>query len=358
MKKVLVLLLFLLGIEATYAQITIVSSDMHVVNDTVRTSVAYNTDMFDFTATGADFTWNFGSLIPAAQLVDTFYAVNTLPLTIYLFYMTSANLVKPFQITDLLPNTIGEIPDIKIYQLFNNTSNSFKDVGYGIELDGLGIPLKYSQADEIYRFPMTYAQAFNSNAFLDTNIPSVGTIYIDRQRQSEVDGWGSITTPYGTFEALRYRSVVYETDSIDLPSYEISQRFERNYTEYHWLTKESGTPILKVHIEEGIEMPIVTYVDSARVITIGTDEIEQRKDLVIYPNPTTGILNIQLNEIDSQGDLSIYDITGRIVYQKQILNSTDSTVQIDLKSLGMSSGIFFLNYISENKIYGAKIVVQ
>ena len=358
MKKILVLSLFLLGIGTTYAQITITSSDMHVVNDTVRTSVAYNTDMFDFAATGTDFTWDFSTLIPAAQTIDTFYAVNTLPILIYLSFMSSANLVKPFQLAALLPEVGLEIPNVKIYQLFNNTSSSFKDVGYGIELDGLGIPLKYSQADEIYRFPMTYEQTFSSSAYLNTSIPSVGAILIDRQRQNEVDGWGTVITPYGTFEALRYRSVVQEIDSVDFPSYEISQRIDRSYTEYHWLTKESGTPVLKAHIEEGIGIPVVTYVDSVRVITIGIDEIERQNNLVVYPNPTTGMLNIQLNKVGFQGNLSIYDVSGRIVYQKQILNSTASTVQIDLKSSGMNSGIFFLNYTSENKIYRAKVVVQ
>lgn len=358
MKKLFILLSFLLGIGTTYAQITITSSDMHVVNDTVRTSVAYNVEQFDFEATGANFTWDFSTLIPAAQTIDTFYAVNSLPILIYLSFMSSANLVKTFQLASLLPEVGLEIPNVKIYQLFNNTSTSFKDAGYGIELEGLGIPLKYNQADEIYRFPMTYEQTFNSNAYLNTSLPSFGTILIDRQRQNEVDGWGTVITPYGTFEALRYRSVVQEIDSVDFPSYEISQRIDRTYTEYHWLTKESGTPILKAHIEDGIGIPVVTYVDSARVITIGIDEIERQKDLVVYPNPTTGTIYIQLNEFDSQGSLSVYDISGHIIFQKQILNSTTSTVQIDLKSLGLSSGIFFLTYISDNKIHRAKVVVQ
>ena len=44
-------------------------------------------------------------------------------------------------------------------------------------------------------------------------------------------------------------------------------------------------------------------------------------ELVIFPNPGGGIFNISL-ENQTQGDLTIFNGFGQIIYQNRIVNST------------------------------------
>ena len=65
--------------------------------------------------------------------------------------------------------------------------------------------------------------------------------------------------------------------------------------------------------------------------------------LNLYPNPTSGIVELQLNELRGSDRIEIMDIQGRLVYAKN-LNNTNT--QIDLSSL--ASGTYTARLIGEN----------
>jgi hypothetical protein len=96
-----------------------------------------------------------------------------------------------------------------------------------------------------------------------------------RIRSSEVDGWGNLITPFGTFATVRVKSTLNIHDSIYVDSLAIGFGFDRNIIEYKWLGKGYGIPLLQIN-EEG---PLVTatYLDSCRMsaqplsVTLGPD---------------------------------------------------------------------------------------
>ena len=61
MKKITFLLSLFIAVNA-FGQISITSSDMPSAGDTLRSSIAFNVDEFDFSRTGPDYNWNFSSL--------------------------------------------------------------------------------------------------------------------------------------------------------------------------------------------------------------------------------------------------------------------------------------------------------
>jgi len=70
----------------------------------------------------------------------------------------------------------------------------------------------------------------------------------------------------------------------------------------------------------------------------------------IYPNPSTGAINIPKEYIDYE--LKVYDITGRIVFNNPAFQSST----IDLRFL--PSGCFIVQLMQEEKAYRAKLILQ
>ncbi|CAN5135540.1 hypothetical protein BH09BAC5_BH09BAC5_10330 [soil metagenome] len=80
--------------------------------------------------------------------------------------------------------------------------------------------------------------------------------------------------------------------------------------------------------------------------------------LSVYPNPTNGNFILQANQMNETFALvSITDLSGRILYQKNIecLNR-EIYSRIDIS--GFSSGIYFVQVKSGNTVYSAKVVRQ
>jgi len=88
MKNVLKFVVALFLSNSMYAQISINSNDMPNVNDTFRVSLTANIQGNDPTLAGTNYTWNYASLIPVSQRIDTFYAVSSTPLA-YQFYFNN-----------------------------------------------------------------------------------------------------------------------------------------------------------------------------------------------------------------------------------------------------------------------------
>ena len=74
----------------------------------------------------------------------------------------------------------------------------------------------------------------------------------------------------------------------------------------------------------------------------------------IYPNPTTGTINIQLGDIDGNVEVMVIDMTGRILSRETRMNPTN--VEMDLT--GFASGIYSIKIVSENNISEVKVIKE
>jgi hypothetical protein len=101
---------------------------------------------------------------------------------------------------------------------------------------------------------MNYGQTWSSDAGFTLSLPGTGYISRQKNRTSEVDGWGTLTTPFGSFQTLRVKSIIAEHDSIYIDSLGWGYGLDRTITEYKWLGNDQGIPLLQV-TEEG---PLVT----------------------------------------------------------------------------------------------------
>jgi len=73
----------------------------------------------------------------------------------------------------------------------------------------------------------------------------------------------------------------------------------------------------------------------------------------IYPNPSNGLINVEISKEFNAGSIKIIDMTGRVVYIEQLTQNKNS---IDISK--HSSGMYILNIQIDNKIYNSQIIVK
>ena len=347
-------ILFILSISGLFAQITVTNSDMPSSGDTIRTSLTVAIEAYDFSRTGNNFTWDFSGLTPISQDVDTFMSVTETPVAFWPFFITSANLATKINPAAVLPG----LPELEAYRFFNNTSSSFKDVGYGILITGIPLPLKYSNADMIYKFPMNNGTTHESASGLEVSIPDIGYIMIDRDRSSVVDGWGTLTTPYGTFDVLRLKSTVSEYDSIYIDSIQQGVPLQRNYIEYQWIGKNMGLPLLSATVDELFGTTVV-YIDSLRDVNVGIEAQPLAGSFSVYPNPVHNQINFKINILKAgKAQISIFDMSGKCFYQQNNyqVNTGSQVITLPLNSILMPAGGYLVVVRIEKQLFTSRIV--
>jgi hypothetical protein len=98
----------------------------------------------------------------------------------------------------------------------NNTSAAITSIGYELVFNGQGIPAKSDTIESRYVLPLTFGDSYQSRGYTRLNLNPIYDAEWKqyRTRSTQVDGWGSITTPFGTFDALRIHHTITELDSI------------------------------------------------------------------------------------------------------------------------------------------------
>lgn len=290
MKKAFTLIsLFLLSF-GLFAQIIITRNDMPNVGDTIRLSTAVILPGIDPSLTGPDFIWDFTMLDPQSQTVERYVNPNTTPFLYQIvFNQAVANLASPIEGLDFLPNI--EITNAFIF--YKETDDNYVRAGYAATIAGVPVPMKYDQAELLYTFPLqSTSTADSSMSAYSLAFPGIGYFSIERKRVNIVDGWGSLTTPFGTFNTLRVKSNIYEYDSLYIDSVGVGIPINRYYTEYKWLANGHSVPVLTI-TQEG---PLVTaqYIDTIHNLTpmsvdLGADQtVCKGTTVTIIPEITGG----------------------------------------------------------------------
>ncbi|WGD35657.1 T9SS type A sorting domain-containing protein [Olleya sp. YS] len=75
----------------------------------------------------------------------------------------------------------------------------------------------------------------------------------------------------------------------------------------------------------------------------------------VYPNPSKGVFNIKTNR-NQTFNLSVYDITGKIIYTQLDVKTTNTIYQLDLSNY--STGVYFLNLESSSNKIAKKLIVK
>ena len=318
MQKTYLTILFFLLIQVGYTQITINSQDMPDGGDSYLVS---RTSTLDFNAddTGENYTWDFSDLLAISQDTFAFDNISDVP-TIYQFIFNNPlnpdNKATEGEFKDGLEGFEGF--DIEDVYLFSNTASNKKEaVGFGATVNSIPLPVAFDNNRLFYNFPMNYNDTGSDDFNFALQIPNMGFIAQNGSLTYNVDGWGTLITSFGTFEALRIKRITNQYDTVFVSSSENGVGINREITEYEWLGKETGIPLLSITTEFGIVTGVV-YQDNL-LIPVGIEKVKDPiSSFSIYPQPTSGKFHIGFDKYpQSRIVVVIYDLSGKKIWDKQ-----------------------------------------
>ena len=111
------------------------------------------------------------------------------------------------------------------------------------------------------------------------------------------------------------------------------------------------TPCLTITDALGCDTTICMQVTPQ--CTSGIEE-EQNSQLLVYPNPSSGLFNLQTDENISQ--IMIYDMSGKLILEHSVVAANESSIEIDLSMF--EDGIYILQVSNSITTNSVKLIKQ
>lgn len=328
-------------------QISILKSDFLLIGDTARVSVSPVTNV-DFTTTGATSVWDFTILqaesqklinptpVSQSSILIQFNFGNFAPVRYASDYFDS-NTDLPFA------QAAGFLPvDIEDYSIFTKiTNDSVTHPGYSLRVDGNEVPFRSDTIEVPYYFPLEFGDSYSGRAYSKINFnPFFDGIFIQyRQRETHVDGYGTLMTPYGNFSAIRVKHTIQEQDSLYFNFSGFAQWIPINQPTthiYEWWAKDEKVPVLKVETRLITGTETVTSIEY-KDIYLGLDASLTSNALTfdISPNPVSDHLTISSDQPFDR--ISIHTLSGQQVMHFSEIHQSHKVLDVSV----LPSGIYF-----------------
>jgi hypothetical protein len=166
----------------------------------------------------------------------------------------------------------------------------------------------------------------------------------------------------GNFVSIDSNGLVV-TSNVQLNA--IFQQFNVNYYE---LTYPSSNCCLNVYTVgcqfcnttnlklalQNLQGTVLNSITNVPYVFLSSVSNDIEKISVVFPNPTTGFFEIQINGQIQDGDLELFDSNGRIVYEGKMNTLENSSKTIDISSL--ANGVYFLRIKNEELSHTHKII--
>ena len=120
------------------------------------------------------------------------------------------------------------------------------------------------------------------------------------------------------------------------------------YFFYNWRVKSADCISLRSEVK--------VKVDTTCTV-VGLDDVQLAEDqLKIYPNPVKESLNLEFLSQAKIDRLQLFNISGKMVYERQGTLNRDGIHTIDVSNL--SSGVYFLTVRNQNEYFTKKVIVH
>jgi hypothetical protein len=353
-------------VGSTIAQITISNNDLPTTGTSVIMSNAQNNPTIDIATTGAAQTWDYSSLaynnqdtwvhnnISGLGLFAQFSFGFVAPTKYKASYYRPSTTIPVAQITSFLPITIDSI-----FAFTRATVDSIATVGYGLRVQGNTVGFRSDSIEKNYDLTATYGNTWASKVKTNFDFnPFVTARFLQRRtRNSIVDGYGSITTPYGTFNAIRIKHSITERDSLfykdtvfNIPvNLKVPINLPPSF-EYEWraIGKREAVLRIKTSLIAGNETVTgIEYLDSLHY-NVGLKN-DKTFELSIYPNPVINEINAFCEQ--EMKTVQLYDLNGKILLSRNV-----NQKQLNLDLSNFQSGIYFIEISSVEGSIRKKII--
>lgn len=327
------------------SQITITSNDMPQPDVTYPLVTAAITDLSLGDQSGEGVTWDASALIPLTDAPLTPVNISNASISAAIVFNSPFN--STYQCDYFLPT---EFPDLGVdlgipIDGFNNfyqtDGDAYTIAGVGLSAMGFDLPVPYDDIDEIIPLPLEFGAAMTSTAAFELDVTGVISYGLVQEREVEVDGWGTLLLPSGSYEVLRTRTYLTATDDVFIEQLGEPFTIDREQVTYQWWGEGMGFPLLE--ITEIFGLPLTaTYQDLSSTNSVGSLSVAEA--FKPFPNPVSAGERVQWNEPTAW---ELFDGTGR-----QILTDRSNGFVVPD---GMARGAFV---IRDESGATARILVQ
>ena len=361
MKKHLALWTLLLLTCQLTAQVTITAADMPSSGDIYTYSTTQDFwNLNPGNSAGPNQIWDFTFLSPENQRRDTFVTVSSTPLAYQFFFN------NPFLYADYLsdhalrlpigggPQGGGPVSISNAFSYYRIDSTAYIQTGFGARINNVPSSEQYDPRDFIYRFPMNFGNTDASTAKYLVSVPTLGAYGQTIDRSNLVDGWGTLITPLGTFQALRLKTTIVNTDTFYFDQVGFGTSFQRPpTTEYHWLAPGMGTPLLSItQIAQGPgpASNFITYQDTLQPVSV-SEAISHAS--TAFPNPALDRIRITgLQHTDlTPAQVRFFNAAGQSLDLRMDLESNGMLIHRD----ELPAGIYFVEIRQGNVLHRHKL---
>lgn len=363
-KKILHLLLCITPFLAS-AQISVTSADFHSAGDNILVSNESLLTPVDFTTTGANQTWDFSYLVAASQDTLSFLDVASTGTTYSIYFSNlsfnpnRSNIATDYGNIPAIPGSPITITDP--YSFYYKTTSQYKQQGIGATISGFQTPVAFNNKDILYNFPIDYLDADSSNSDWSFALSGFGYYGYTQKRINNVDGWGTLITPYGTFSTLRMVTIIDGTDTAYLDTLGFGFSFPRPQTkEYKWFGNGQLIPLLQITTTNTAGTETVTgiaYRDSLRLTSINSLNAAL-KSIQLFPNPVSNALYISTQSNDVLPlQIKIYSADGKLILS-QHTKTFSATLPLSLDVSILSKGLYNITLETKTGIASRRFVVR
>ncbi len=338
MRRVLYAVLFSSLLLSGFSQIVITATDMPSGSDTLRYTNIQLNSLGNYQQSGPNFNWDFSQVSLGTPVVRNLMPASQTP---YFFFFLSPNEYGE-KLADTLVN-LGPVTLTKYYNYYRRVTSpqdAYIADGMGLTFSTVPLPSYYTNKDELYFFPLNYGDRDSSTfRFSTPNFSAVPIRYTKTgHRITEVDGWGTITTPYGSQNCLRVVTTQYGRDTIKNNFIPIPVGYTNYIRSYQWLVPGGKLPYFEV---SGTLSGNNFIPNQARMRGYALDnpvainENSGDKAISLYPQPVHE--KIYVDGTEQGAMIEVYDLLGHLLHQQK---ASGGSAVIDAAS--MPAGVYIL----------------
>ena len=204
----------------------------------------------DWSASGADVSWDFSGVTPAdtAAFGQLYVIPDTTP-----FFSDFAGATH-CQFTQYIDEEFGPI---KSYVYSKATSANYVTAGRKLTTSMGAITTTYADPETLIEFPLTYQSQFSDTYHGTRNLAGLASTQFAGEVTIDADSYGTVELPGGTFpNCLRVKSVTDHVDTTDL-GLGITEETHVITTTYLWISLAHPGPIASYSEVESYAVAII-----------------------------------------------------------------------------------------------------
>jgi hypothetical protein len=174
------------------------------------------------------------------------------------------------------------------------------------------------------------------------------------------DDGNSTSTPYLKTKFIRTNAAFEELscDRFHPDCYEPSEHYTEDSPDFSQVSY-SFTLSHSIDVEDDFSTPSELDCSSGYYKTTAVEATANDNTIKIFPNPTTGVLNISTNQTlskDNQLHFILTDVTGKVIQELHATHAAHNTVSVELPQV--ASGVYFAHVDINGTKHVEKIIVQ